>query len=311
MKSLSQAAYNIQGQPMFKVLDEARKLEAQGQDMIHLEIGDPDFDTPTNIRLAAIQAISNGDTHYCSSYGLPEFREAVRTVTERSRGFKPDLNQVLITPGANVGIFYAVFCLVNPGEEVIIPDPGFPTYTSVINMVGAVPVSVPLKEKNEFRMNPADIEAAITDRTRLIIINSPQNPTGSVMTAAEMKAVYDLAEKYDLYVYSDEIYSRMNYEGGFNSPSTFDQCKERIILSNGFSKAFAMTGWRLGVTIGPAEVIERMATLLQTTSSCVSPFLQQAGLEAITGNQDQVYTMMDTYRARRDLLVNEIGRAHV
>jgi len=309
MKNLSQVTSQIDGQPMFKYLDKAKALEAQGRHLIHMEIGEPDFDTPKNVTYAAIQALTQGDTHYTSSYGTIEFREAVRFATERSRGFKPDLNQVLVTPGANIAIYYAVFCLVDPGYEVIVPDPGFSTYYSNIKMCGAVPVRVPLKEENEFRMNPDDIEAAITDKTRLIIINSPQNPTGSVLTTDEVKRIYDIAKKYDIYIYSDEIYARMNYEGvSFSSPSIYDHCKEHVILSNGFSKAFAMTGWRLGTVIGPANVIERMAALLQTTSSCVSPFIQRAGVEAIYGSQESVTNMMNEYKARRDLLVNGLNQ---
>ena len=309
MKSLSQVTSKIDGQPMFKYLDMAKGLEAKGRHLIHMEIGEPDFDTPKNVTWAAVQSLSNGETHYGSSYGLQEFREAVQFATERSRGFKPDLDQVLITPGANIAIYYAVFCLVDPGFEVIVPDPGFSTYYSNIKMCGAVPVRVPLKEENEFRMNPDDIEAAITDKTRLIIINSPQNPTGSVLTTDEVKRIYEIAKKHDIYIYSDEIYARMNYEPiGFASPSIYDHCKEHVILSNGFSKAFAMTGWRLGTLIGPANVIERMAALLQTTSSCVSPFVQRAGIEAIRGSQEAVTNMMAEYQARRDLLVNGLNR---
>ena len=198
MKSLSQTAARIDGQPMFKYLDRAKQLEAQGRHMVHMEIGDPDFSTPANVTNAAVQSLLNSETHYCSSYGLTEFREVIRDVTLKSRGFKPDLDQVLVTPGANIGIFYAVYCLVDPGYEVIVPDPGFPTYYSNIKMCGAVPVRVPLREENEFRMSPADIEAAITDKTRLIIINSPNNPTGSVMTAEEIEAVYEIAKKHDI-----------------------------------------------------------------------------------------------------------------
>lgn len=308
MKSLSQTAQNIDGQPMFKLLDRARKLEAEGRSMIHLEIGDPDFDTPQNIIDATCRAINNGRTHYCSSYGTTDFRETVQDATKRSRGFKPEMNQILVIPGANIGIFYAVYCLVNPGEEVIVPDPGFPTYYSTIKMCGANAVRVPLKEENQFRMNPADIEAAITDKTRLIIINSPHNPTGSVMTPEEIQQVYEIAVKHDIYLYSDEIYSRMNYHDvEFASPAIYDQCREHVILSNGFSKAFAMTGWRLGVMIGPPAVIERMSMLLQTTSSCVAPFLQDAGKEAILGSQDAVYGMMVEYQKRRDILVNGLN----
>jgi len=309
MKSLSQVTSKIDGQPMFKYLDMAKSLEARGQHLIHMEIGEPDFDTPKNVTWAAVQSLSNGETHYGSSFGLQEFREAVQFATERSRGFRPDLDQVLITPGANIAIYYAVFCLVDPGFEVIVPDPGFSTYYSNIKMCGAVPVRVPLKEENEFRMSPDDIEAAITDKTRLIIINSPQNPTGSVLTTDEVKRIYEIAKKHDIYIYSDEIYARMNYEPiGFASPSIYDHCKEHVILSNGFSKAFAMTGWRLGTLIGPANVIERMAALLQTTSSCVSAFVQRAGIEAIRGSQETVTNMMAEYQARRDLLVDGLNR---
>lgn len=309
MKGLSEVTSRIDGQPMFKYLDRARALEAKGRHLIHMELGEPDFDTPKNVTLAAIKALTNGDTHYESSFGMLDFREAIREATERSRGFKPDLNQVLVTPGANIAIYYAIFCLVDPGYEVIVPDPGFPTYYSNIKMCGAIPVRVPLKEENEFRMNPDDIEAAITDKTRLIIINSPQNPTGSVMTTEEIKRIYEIAKKYDIYIYSDEIYARMNYDPvGFSSPSIYDHCKEHVILSNGFSKAFAMTGWRLGTVIAPPDVIERMAALLQTTSSCVSPFLQRAGIEAIKGSQEAVIQMMEEYKFRRDMLVNGLNK---
>lgn len=309
MKGLSEVTSRIDGQPMFKYLDKARELEAKGKHLIHMELGEPDFDTPKNVTFAAIKALANGDTHYESSFGMLDFREAIREATERSRGFKPDLNQVLVTPGANIAIYYAIFCLVDPGYEVIVPDPGFPTYYSNIKMCGAIPVRVPLKEENEFRMNPADIEAAITDKTRLIIINSPQNPTGSVMTTEEIKQIYEIARKHDIYIYSDEIYARMNYDPvGFSSPSIYDHCKEHVILSNGFSKAFAMTGWRLGTVIAPPDVIERMAALLQTTSSCVSPFLQRAGIEAIKGSQEAVNQMMEEYKFRRDMLVNGLNK---
>ena len=309
MKGLSEASKNIDGQPMFKYLDRAKELERQGKHLVHMEIGDPDFTTPQNIIQAAYTSLNNGGTHYCSSFGLQEFRESVRQSVKHSRGFTPDLDQVLITPGANIGIFYAVFCLVDPGCEVIVPDPGFSTYYSTIKMCGANAVRIPLLEKNQFRMSPEDIEAAITEKTRLIIINSPNNPTGSVMTLNEIRLVYEIAKKHNVYIYSDEIYSRMNYDLSLiYSPSVYDQCKDYVILSDGFSKSFAMTGWRLGSLIGPKDVIERMAVLLQTTSSCVSPFIQHAGLEALEGPQESVYTMMREFKERRDLLVDGLNK---
>ena len=307
MKEITKAALRIDGQPMFKVLDRARQLEQAGRDIIHLEIGDPDFGTPDNVTEAAIQSLRAGHTHYTSSYGLPEFREAIRFATRRSRGFEPDLDQILVTPGANTQIYYAVMCLVEPDMEVIVPDPGFSTYYSVIKMLGAQAVPVRLRQENGFRMDPQDIEAAITERTRLIIINTPHNPTGSVMTESQIKGVYELAKKHDIYLYSDEIYARMSYGDVFHSPSIYDQCREHVILSNGFSKSFAMTGWRLGTLVGPAKVVERMAALLQTIASCVQPFIQRAGIRAINGDQSQITAMMNEYRARRDMLVSGLN----
>ena len=308
MKKLSELSKRIDGQPMFKLLDKVKKLEHEGRDIIHFEIGDPDFETPENIVDAGIDAIKNGFTHYTSSFGLKEFRQKICETTERSRGFKPNLNQVLVTPGANIAIFYAISCIVDPGEEVIVPDPGFPTYYSIIKMCNVVPVRVPLLESNKFRMNPKDIENSITEKTRMIVINSPQNPTGSVMTEEEIKMTYDIAKKYDLFVYSDEIYARMIYKDSvFSSPSIFDKCLERTIISNGFSKAFAMTGWRLGAVIGPPSVTEKMRLLLETSSSCVPPFIQKAGIEAIEGEQTSQKNMYVEYEKRRDLIVNGIN----
>ena len=308
MKKLSRIASRIDGQPMFKLLEKAQKLEKEGRRIIHFEIGDPDFATPKNISDAAINAIKNEYTHYVSSFGLTEFREKICEATEKSRGFKPNLDQVLITPGANIAIFYAISCIVNPKEEIIVPDPGFPTYYSTIKMCDAIPIRVPLLEANNFRMNPKDIENSITEKTKMIIINSPQNPTGSVMTEEEIKMTYEIAKKHDLFLYSDEIYARMIYKNSvFNSPSVFDKCQEHTIISNGFSKAFAMTGWRLGAVIGPSYIIEKMRLLLETTSSCVPPFIQKAGIEAIEGDQSLQKKMYEEYEIRRDLIVNGIN----
>ena len=308
MDRLSKISSQIDGQPMFKTLDKVKKLENEGKDIIHFEIGDPDFQTPQNIIDATITALNDGMTHYVSSYGLMEFRQVICETTEKSRGFKPNIEQVLVTPGANISVFYAITCLVDPGYEIIVPNPGFPTYYSTIKMCGTIPVPIELKESNSFRMNPEDIEKKITDKTRLIIINSPQNPTGSVMTKDDLKKTYDIAKKYDLYLYSDEIYARMMYDNTeFHSPSIYDKCNERTIISNGFSKAFAMTGWRLGALIGPETIIERMAALLETTSSCVPPFIQKAGIEAIKGDQAPVKQMYNEFKQRRDILVDGLN----
>ena len=311
MRELSDLSNRTDGQPMFKLLDKVKKLEVEGKEIIHFEIGDPDFRTPENISNAGIKAIKNGFTHYVSSSGLTEFRQKICETTEVSRGFKPNIDQVLVTPGANIAIFYAISCIVNPGEEVIVPDPGFPTYYSTIKMCNTKAVHVPLLESNKFRMNPKDIENSITEKTRMIIINSPQNPTGSVMTKEEIRMTYEIAEKHDLYLYSDEIYARMVYKDSvFNSPSVYDKCQERTIISNGFSKAFAMTGWRLGAVIGPSNVVEKMKLLLETTSSCVPPFIQKAGIEAIEGEQTSQKSMYDEYEQRRNIVVDGINSIH-
>lgn len=306
---LSRAAYRIEGQPMFKVLEKVQKLEKQGEHIIHFEIGDPDFNTPDHIIEAAYSSMKNGDTHYTNSMGLFDFRETVCNATAFSRGFSPSIEQVLVTPGANIIIYLAVKCIVNPGEEVIVPDPGFPTYYSVIKLCDAVSVRVPLREENKFRMNPDDVNKAITPKTKLIIINSPNNPTGSVMNSEEMNEIYKIAEKKGIYLLSDEIYSRMIYEedAKFYSPSMNDFCKEITIVANGFSKAFAMTGWRLGVAVGPEHVIEKMGLLVQTLVSCTPPFIQRAGIAAINGDQTEIRHMMEVYRQRRDILVDGLN----
>lgn len=289
---------------MFKLLARVQELERQGRDIIHFELGDPDFPTPSHIVDAAVDALRGGDTHYTTSAGLYDLRVAAQNATAISRGFSPDVNQILVTPGANAIIYYAVRCVVNQGEEVIVPDPGFPTYYSAIKACGATPVRVLLTEENGFRLAPDDLRAAITDKTRLIIFNSPSNPTGAASTVEEIEEIARIAEEHDIYLLSDEIYSRLIFseEKQFGSPSLRDECRERTIVANGFSKAFAMTGWRLGVAIGPQDVIEKMTLLNETIVSCVAPFIQRAGIEAIRGDLSQTLAMKEEYRKRRDIL---------
>ena len=305
---LSDAANLLEGQPMFKILSRIKELEREGKHIVHFEIGDPDFNTPKNIINASIDALNDNLTHYSDSLGDYDFRELICKNNLNSRGFVPNINQVLVTPGANIIIYYAVRCLVNPGDEVIVQDPCFPTYLSVFKFCGVKPVFVFLKKENEFRLDPNDLKEKITDKTRLIIINSPHNPTGSIMLPEELEEVGKIALENDIYLYCDEIYSRMNYgETPFYSPSILDKCEKRIIVANGFSKAFAMTGWRLGTVIAPEKVIEKMGLLLQTTSSCVSSFIQKAGIEAINGDQREVIKMMNEYKERRNLIVNGLN----
>ena len=309
MKNLSNAALSVSGQPMFKILDKAEQLERDGKKIIHFELGEPKFDTPRNIVDAAIKSLQNGDTHYVNSYGKYQLRTLIQETTLKSRGFKPDIDQILITPGANAIIFLAISCLVNRGEEVIIPDPGFPTYISAANFLGAKIVTVPLYEHNSFKLNPDDLRSKITSKTRLIIINSPSNPTGSLIDPDELIEIAKIAEEKDIYLLSDEIYARMVFEESekFFSIGLQDACKKRIIIANGFSKAFAMTGWRLGAAIGPAVIIEKMMLVLQTISSCVPPFIQEGGIEAIQGDKADLKEMMDFYKKNRDYLVDNLN----
>ena len=239
MKHISDIANNLQGQKMFQVLAQAKELEKKGIDVIHLEIGDPDFDSPPNVVEAACQALKDGHTHYSISAGLEEFRHSAALLTMRSRGFLPSINQILVTPGANIQIYLAIACTVNPGEEVIITDPCFVSYTSIINLCRAKAVKVPVYEKNRFRINPDDLRKVITKNTRMILINSPNNPTGAVMDENDIREIYKIAEENDLYLASDEVYGRMVYEDEttkFYSPATYDHCKERTIIFHSYLK---------------------------------------------------------------------------
>jgi aspartate/methionine/tyrosine aminotransferase len=287
-------------------------MEKNGINVIHMEIGDPDFASPPNVVKAACDALTDGHTHYTISSGMEQFRNASARMTARSRGFLPSIDQILATPGGNVQIYLAIACTVNPGEEVIISDPCFVSYASIIELCGAKPARVPLYETNEFKLDPADLRKAVTRNTRMIIINSPQNPTGSVLGEEDIKEVYQIADDADLYLLSDEVYGRMVYADAqtrFFSPSVFDQCRERTLIVHSFSKSYSMTGWRIGAITGPEEVVRRMALLLETLTSCVSPFIQIAATEALTGSQQYVDEMILAFRRRRDLIVaglNEI-----
>jgi aspartate aminotransferase len=311
VKDLSSLTEHLEGQKMFKILAKAKEMENEGKQIIHFELGDPDFDTPKNIVNAVIDSLRKGETHYAPSQGLLELRVASAEAMEKGRrNFKPDLKQILVTAGANVQIDYAIACTVNQGEEVIVPDPGFVSYFSIIKSRGAKAIRVPLHERNEFRLNPNDVKEAITDKTKMIVINSPSNPTGSVMTEEEIREIYKIAEQNDIYLLSDEIYTRMIYDDSkvkFFSPSMIDKCKERTIVLNGFSKTYAMTGWRLGIVTAPEHLIEKMNLLLETSTSCVSPFIQRAGVEALKGTQEPIRRMIKEYQKRRDYIVDGLN----
>src|SRR3989338_2889704 len=308
MKSFSDIAEHMEGKPTFKSAKKAKALESLGKRIIHFEIGDPEFATPPNIIEAAYGAMKSGQTHYADSMGLPDLRKAIQTYNQASRGFKPNIDQVLVTPGANIILYLAILSLVNPGEEVIIPDPGFATFHQIIKLCKAKTVRVPLRGKNNFSMSAQDLEKAITKKTQLIVVNSPSNPTGAIMQKQELDELYRVAEKHHVYLLLDEIYSRIiNGQHAFYSPSANDKCLHSCIVVNGFSKAFAMTGWRLGFAIGPKNVIEKMGMLGETLYSCVPPFIQYAGIAALQGDQSKVNAMMAQDQKKRNLLIEGLN----
>ena len=307
MVELSKGAGRIYGEAAFEVLAKAQELERQGKNIVHFEIGEPDMETPENIAQAGIKAIRNKKTHYTPSIGVLELRKAVQDEVEKTRGYRPDIKQVIVTPGLKPGIFFSMLTIVNPGDEVIFQDPGYPTYGSVTSFLGAKCIRVPLLEENEFRMSPDDIKDRITNKTKLIVVNSPQNPTGSVMTKSELDEVAELAEKYDIFVLSDEIYSKMTYETDHYTSTARDEAKERTVLLDGFSKYYAMTGWRLGYIVAPANMASRLADFLVSAVSCTAAFTQWAGIEALTGDQSFINSMMKRFKEKRDRIIKGLN----
>jgi aspartate aminotransferase len=291
----------------FEVLVRARALEARGKSVIHLEIGEPDFDTPGHIVAAAQQALESGATHYGPGAGLPEVRQSVATYLKRWRGLDIDPKRVVITPGGKPIMFFAILALVNPGDEVIYPDPGFPIYESMARFVGGTPVPMPLREERRFRFDPDEFRQLVTDRTRLIIINSPHNPTGSVLTRADLEVIADVARERDIVVLSDEIYARLLYSGEHQSIARLDDMLGRTIILDGWSKTWAMTGWRLGFGIFPEELVPHVERLISNSVSCTATFAQEAAIAALEGPQDAVDSMLEEFRARRAAIVRGLN----
>lgn len=291
----------------FEVLAKAKGLEAQGRDIVHLEIGQPDFITPTNICEAAFKAMKDGHTGYGPSAGLLEFREVIAEHISETRGIAIHPDEVTVTPGAKPIIFFTILALVDEGDEVIYPNPGFPIYESVIDFIDAKAVPLPLREEVGFRFRIEDLEDAISDRTKLLIINSPQNPTGGTLAKSDLEAIAELATKHDFYVLTDEVYSRILYEGVHDSLISFPDMKERTILLEGHSKTYAMTGWRLGYGVAPVELADKITQLTINSNSCTATFTQFAGMEALTGPQDFVHDMVTEFRLRRDAIVDGLN----
>ena len=291
----------------FEVLARARQLEAQGKSVIHLEIGEPDFDTPGNIVEAGVKALQEGATHYGPSAGLPEAREAYARHFSKDRGVEVDPEQIVITPGAKPILYFVITALVDDGEEAVYPNPGFPIYESVIDFVGAKAVALPLREENDFRIDHDELRRLVNPNTKLIIVNSPGNPTGGVLTMEDLEVVAEVAKANDAWVLADEIYSHIIYEGEHRSILEIDGMAERTIVLDGHSKTYAMTGWRLGYGVMPRELAPSIARLMTNVNSCTASFTQLAGVEALLGDQSGAEAMVEEFRARRDLLVDALN----
>ena len=290
----------------FSVLAKAKALEAQGKDIIHLEIGEPDFDTADHIVEAGCRALRSGETHYTPTAGIPELREAIAEDVAKSRGIDVDPAQVVVTPGGKPIMFFAILALVEPGGEVLMPNPAFPIYESMVDFVGGTPVFVPLRQENGFRFDLDEFREGLSEKTRMVILNSPANPTGGVFTAEDIRGIAEiLRERPDVVVLSDEIYARLLYSGSFASIASekgFGPDGRTIIL-DGFSKTYAMTGWRLGYGVMPEALAEQVTKLQVNSNSCTAAATQHAGLAALSGPQDAVDRMLEEFRARRDLIV--------
>lgn len=292
----------------YQVLARAQDLEAEGLDIIHLEIGQPDFETFPNVSQAGIRAISEGRTRYNPPAGIAELRQAIAKDAGRRRGMEILPEQVVVSPGAKPNLFFPTLALVEPGDEVIYPNPGFPTYEAMIGVAGGNPIAVPLLEENDFSFDLEAFDGLINDRTKLIILNSPGNPTGGMMPRADVEHIAEAAQRYDCWVLSDEIYTRIVYDDlDVVSIAALPGMQERTVILDGFSKTYAMTGWRLGFGIMPVSLAERVQLLLTHSVGCTAHFTQYAGVEALTGPQDRVAEVVNEYQRRRDVIVEGLN----
>ncbi|MFC2012602.1 pyridoxal phosphate-dependent aminotransferase [Chloroflexota bacterium] len=291
----------------FQVLARAQLLESKGANIIHLEIGEPDYATPGNICDAATTALKKGYTRYCSPQGLPELRTKIASRLEEERGIFINPEQVVVTPGAKPIMFYTMLALLEEGDEVIFPNPSFPIYESLINFTGAKPIPIPLCEDMDFRFNIDELETKVTPRTKLIILNSPHNPTGSILEEEDINALAEIAIKHDITVLSDEIYEHFVYDTVHYSIACVSGMENRTILVSGFSKSYAMTGWRLGYAVLPVELIDPVVRLIINSISCTAPFTQLAGIEALTGTKTSLQEMVSAFKKRRDFIVDGLN----
>lgn len=305
---LSKRMSRLGTETAFEVLAKAKALEAQGREIIHLEIGEPDFDTPHNVIEAGVSALRGGYTHYTPAAGILPLRQAIADEVAQTRGISVHPDQVVVVPGGKPIMFYVLLAMVEAGDEVIYPNPGFPIYESMINFAGATAVPIPLRMENDFGLDVDELASLVTDRTRLIVLNSPANPTGGVVSAEQMAQVAKIAQARGIPVLADEIYSRMLYEGEFASITSVPGMPEQTIILDGFSKTYAMTGWRLGYGVMPVELARQITKLMVNSNSCTAAFTQMAGVEALTGPQDSVDAMLSEFRRRRSLVVEGLNK---
>lgn len=304
---LAQAMSRLGTETAFEVLVKARALEARGKHIVHLEVGEPDFATPQNIVEAGVRALRDGKTKYTPSAGIPELREAIAEEVARTRDIPISPEQVVVTPGAKPIMFFTILALIESGDEVLYPAPGFPIYESMIQFCGGKPVPYILREENNFRFDPDEFRSKASPRTKLIILNSPHNPTGGVLEASDLQVVAEVADKYDITVFTDEIYRRVLYDGIFSSLLSIPGMPERTVLLDGFSKTYAMTGWRLGYGVMLPELVPHIVRLQTNSNSCVAGFTQYAGVEALRGPQDSVTKMVAAFKERRDTIVDGLN----
>ncbi len=299
---------NILGtETAFEVLVKARALEAQGRDIVHLEVGEPDFATPENVVEAAIRALRGGATKYTPSAGIPQLREAIARHVAETRGVRVKPEQVVVTPGAKPIMFFTILALVESGDEVLTPNPGFPIYESMVRFTGGTPVFYRLREENHFRFDPDEFKKLVSDKTKLIIVNSPHNPTGGVLERSDLEVIAEVATARDISVLTDEIYWRILYDGQHTSLLRFPGMPERTILLDGFSKTYSMTGWRLGYGVMNEELAAQITRLMTNSNSCTAAMVQWAGVEALTGPQDSVRTMVRAFEERREVIVDGLN----
>ncbi|MBI2002062.1 MAG: pyridoxal phosphate-dependent aminotransferase [candidate division NC10 bacterium] len=303
MFTLAERMGRLGTESAFDVLGKARALERQGRDIIHLEIGEPDFSTPPHIVAAAKKALDDGYTHYGPTPGLPELRQAIARHVSETRGIPIHPDQVVVTPGAKPIMFFTILALVSPGDEVLLPDPGFPIYASVVRFAGGVPVPIALREQRDFGFDLDELERRAGPQTRLLILNSPQNPTGGVLSPTDLRRIAAVAQRHRIPVLSDEVYRRFSYGESPHSIASLPGMADLTILLDGFSKAYAMTGWRLGYGVMPVPVAEAVSRLMVNSNSCTASFTQIAGVAALEGDQRDSLAMVEAFRRRRDLVV--------